>query len=88
MLVQSSETKTCGGAAATYKELIWDVLRWKPGMDGMSASEMYHHLRSNGWPVKLSSLSGQLTRMTRAGDLRTLPGFGPRGGKGYVLEDE
>lgn len=71
----------------TIARLIWHMLRWKPGSDGMTATQLLYRLSEVGYEVKLSSLSGQLCKMVKAGELGVLPGFGPRGGNGYVLKD-
>lgn len=72
----------------TIKHMIYELLRWKPGSDGMTATQMFHMLRNNGQDVKLSSLSSQLNKMVHAGELQILSKFGPRKGNGYVLAAE
>jgi hypothetical protein len=84
MLIRSSD-----GMQMTYPRLIWEFLRWKPGMDGMTAGGLYHSMQRQGWPVKLSSLSSQIARLVRTKELAVLPDkTGPRGGKVYVLGEE
>ena len=85
MLTQEGEL----GQRATYRTLIWNFLRWKPGSDGMTASQLCHWMQNCGWTVKLSSLSSQLTKMVRSRELAVLAERkGPRGGNVYVLGEE
>lgn len=82
-------TRASDGMRMTYSRLIWDFLRWKPGMDGMTTQGLWHSMRYQGWPVRLSSLSSQITKMVRSKELAVLPNrVGPRGGKVYVLGEE
>jgi len=85
MLTQEGEL----AQQASYRQLVWNFLRWKPGSDGMTASGLCQWMQRCGWQVRLSSLSSQLARMVKSGELAVLQDRkGPRGGKVYVLGEE
>ncbi len=74
---------------ATYRTLIWNFLRWKPGSDGKTATELFRWMQSCGWTVRMNSLSSQLTRMVKSKELTILAERkGPRGGNVYILGKE
>ena len=76
------------GYTATLRDLIWELLRCGPCSDGNTAAGLQYWMKDAGWDVKLSSLSSQLSKMVKAGELTVLPETGPRGGKVYFRPEE
>jgi hypothetical protein len=71
----------------TIREQVLNALQyWVPYKYGATATQLCHAFKANGHEVSLSSLSSQLCKMVKDGELDLLVEYGPRGGNGYVLK--
>ena len=72
----------------TIREQVLTALQyWEPYRHGATATQLFHALNAKGYEVKLSSLSSQLCKMVKEGELDLLVEYGPRGGSGYRLKE-
>jgi hypothetical protein len=71
----------------TIREFVIHTLSWPPYSFGATATQIWHFAKATHRDIKLSSLSGELCRMAKRGELIVYPAFGPRGGNGYVLKE-
>ena len=71
----------------TLRQFIVHALSWPPYDKGATASQLLHFAAATQRRIKLSSLSSQLCKMSKAGVLERLENFGPRGGYGYRLKE-
>jgi hypothetical protein len=69
----------------TIREFVIHALSWSPYDSGATATQIWHFAKATHRDIKLSSLSGELCRMVKRGELTVYRNFGPRGGNGYRL---